>query len=169
MVLLTFLTALLFRVVAHLLINMLLVQQPSEKKAADILLPYYFVKLPADRERGSGLRMPPYLITAIGGQVCREFSQVPFRNAGSRVLAQAQAEGLSGAAFQCSGTCAGIVVVVVLGEVRDADFHLNDKFTKGGRKTKAGGTFQWRVFCGLAWLGWCVGRTMGNFLTIPFG
>ena len=69
-----------------------------------------------------------------------------FRNTGSRVLAQAQTEGLSGAAFQCSGTCAGIVVVVVLGEVREADFHLNDKFTKGGRKTKAGGTFQWRVF-----------------------
>ena len=69
-----------------------------------------------------------------------------FRNTGSRVLAQAQTEGLSGAAFQCSGTCAGIVVVVVLGEVHEAAFHLNDKFTKGGRKTKAGGTFQWRVF-----------------------
>ena len=62
-------TALLFHVVAHSLINMLVVQQPSEKKAADILLRYYFVKLPADKAHETfGVRQWPgdarYLITA---------------------------------------------------------------------------------------------------------
>ena len=91
-----------------------------------------------------------------------------FRNTGSRVLAQAQTEGLSGAAFQCSGTCAGIVVVVVLGEVREAAFHLTSS-RKAAAKRRQAGLSSGEFFCGLAWLGWCVGRTMGNFLTIPFG
>lgn len=61
-----YITALPFHVVAHSLTNMLLVQQPSEKKAADVLLQCYFVKLPAHET--FGLREWPsharYLITA---------------------------------------------------------------------------------------------------------
>ena len=151
------------------MINMLLVQQPSEKKAADILLRYYFVKLPSDRERGSGLGMPPYLMTADWWTGLQRVQ--PGSASGTQAQESWHKHKLNAylELRSCSGTCAGIVVVVVLGEVREADFHLNDKFTKGGRKTKAGGTFQWRVFLRPGLVRMVCGPHMGNFLTIPFG